>query len=136
MDEAGGVGGGDAPARRDVHVEDLLPVSPPPLGERRPVEKFHRQEHLVLEHPHLVYGYDVGMADLRDGLPLANQARGGLGRVDAMPGMHQLDGHLAVELGVVGGIDDAHPAASALFQDGEPADDGAAIQRGEDHRVT
>jgi hypothetical protein len=54
---------------------------------------------------------DVGVREAGEGLGLAQEAGAAVGVV-ARSRVEQLDGDLAVELLVVGGVDDAHAAAA------------------------
>jgi hypothetical protein len=65
---------------------------------------------------------DVGVGEAGEGLGLAAAAGAGVGVVAA--GADELDGELAVERLVVGGVDDAHAAGADLSQHGEAADAG------------
>jgi hypothetical protein len=52
----------------------------PPRAERRALHVFHRDEHVVLERPHVEDGDDVRVRELRHDLRLAQQPRGPFGR--------------------------------------------------------
>jgi hypothetical protein len=125
VDEAGGVGGGEALAGLAEHGGELgegpaLALEPGVQGHA--VDELHGDVDLAAEGADLVDADDVGVRQPGHGLGLAQEA--GAGQVLAGLGVEQLDGDLAVELLVVGGIDDAGAAAAELAQDGEAADRG------------
>jgi len=105
------VGGGEPAAGVQEPPEHLAPVAGPrgePLPERHAVDELHGDEHLAAERARVVYGDDVGVAQAGERLGLAQEARL-RGRAEVLA--HQLDGDLAVELPIVGGVDDGRAAA-------------------------
>ena len=125
VDEAGGVGGGEALAGLAKHGGELgegPALALEPGVEGHAVDELHGDVDLAAEGADLVDADDVGVREPGHGLGLAQEA--GAGEVLAGLGVEQLDGDLAVELLVVGGIDDAGAAAAELPQDGEAADRG------------
>jgi hypothetical protein len=126
MDDAGRVRGGQAGAGLLEHGEDLSPAARPggePLAERAPADQLHRDVHGVADGADLVDLDDVGMRDAGEGLGLAQQAGlAGRGPLAAKSGQNDLDRQLALELLVVGGVDDAHGALTELAQDDEAPD--------------
>jgi hypothetical protein len=80
------------------------------------------------DHLDVMDRHDVGMRQPRKRLGLAEQplARG------AIAGLHQLERDPAIEIGVIRGIDPAHPAAADALEDVEPANGdrvGGLIER-------
>ena len=125
MHHAGLVRGGEALARLEQHVEDLFPgawARVVPLPEVRALDEVHRDEQPPLVLPHVIDADDVGVVEPRQRLRLATQAGGGLGHPVIAAGTHELQGDLAVELGVEGGVHLAHAAATHLFEDGVATD--------------
>jgi hypothetical protein len=126
VDEAGRVGGREALAGLANMAGELGEGSPAlalePGAQGHAVHEFHGDVDLAAEGADLVDADDVGVGEPGHGLGLAQQAVAG--QVLAGLGVEQLDGDLAVELLVVGGIDDAGAAAAELAQDGEAADRG------------
>ena len=126
VDEAGGVGRHEAAAGLHEHAQDLLPaarglVEPAPHGAAG--DEFHGDEDLTGVHADVVDGDDVGVGEAGEGLGLAQEeglAVAGAVAVDLA--VHELDGDLAIELGVVGGVDDAHAAGAELVDDEVAAD--------------
>ncbi|MFO0633675.1 MAG: hypothetical protein U0168_12565 [Nannocystaceae bacterium] len=119
VDDALGVGGGEALAGAQEHREDLVPrarlrVAPRPQGHA--ADQLHRHEHLVALLPDLVHVHDVGVRQLRDRLGLAQQSLspgGALGLVVAQ----DLDRDRPIEFVIVRGIDHAHAAGADALDD-------------------
>ena len=76
--------------------------------------------------PDVVDDDDVRVLQLRDGLRLAQQARLAVGRVAARA--QELDGDLAIELGIVRRVDLAHAAAPQQADEDEAPDALAALE--------
>jgi hypothetical protein len=89
-------------------------------AERRAVDEVHRDEVAVAVGADLVDGDDVGVAELRGGGRLADEADG-VARV-VEPLLDDLDGDGALEGGVDGLVDGAHAAARELALDVVAAD--------------
>jgi hypothetical protein len=105
---------------------DLLPAALlglEPHAERLALHELHGEEHLLLDAADLVDLDDVGVRELGHGPGLALHA-GLVARAVVAAGAQQLEGDAAVELLVVGGVDDAHAALAEGAQDGEAADAG------------
>jgi hypothetical protein len=100
-----------------------------PILQRRAVDELHRDEDAVPERPRVVNGDDVGMRELGDRLGLAEQPDPRDGVRGALVRPQELEGDLAIELRVVGGVDLAHAAAPDHVEDGVAADAGSALQR-------
>jgi hypothetical protein len=142
VDDADGVGGGEALTGLQEHGEDLAPLAgaePGPLAEAEAGDQFHGEEHGVAELVDLVDVDDVGVGEAGHRLGLAEHAVLALAVVaGAMAAAHDLDGDAAGELGVLGLVDDAHAALAELAEDLEAADvrgqrlehQGGARQRG------
>ena len=134
VDEAGLVRRGQAAAGRGVDREDLAGgplalVQPRPRGHAG--DELHGDEQLAAglagaEGADVVDRDDVGVGEPGQGPGLAQQAEA-VGR--AGPEAQQLERDLAVELGVVGGVDHAHAAAAELREHDVAADHAAAGQR-------
>ena len=123
VDEARRVGGGEALAGLQHHGEHLAPrtlAGAQPPAQRLALHEFHDEVDLALELADLVHADDVGVGEPGHRLGLAVQA--GASEAVALRGPQQLDGDLAVELVVVGRVDDAHAALADLLQDREVAD--------------
>jgi hypothetical protein len=123
VDQADLVGGGEARGGLAEHLEDLAPgpgllLEPCPEGQA--VDKLHGDVDLAVVGADLVDADDVGVGQAGHGLGLAQEAGGGVG-VGAVA-VQELDGDLALELLVVGGVDDPSAAAAELADDGEAAD--------------
>ena len=86
------------------------------------MDELHGDVDLVVVGADLVDADDVGVGEAGHGLGLADQA--GAGVLVGAVGVEQLDGDLALELLVVGGVDDPGAAAAELADDGEAADAG------------
>jgi hypothetical protein len=125
VDQAGLVGGGEAGAGLPEDLEDLAPgsgLSLEPCPEGQAVDELHGDVDLVVVGADLVDADDVGVGEAGHGLGLADQA--GAGVLVGAVGVEQLDGDFALELLVVGGVDDPGAAAAELADDGEAADAG------------
>jgi hypothetical protein len=126
VDEADGVGGGEAVAGLGEHAEDLgagprLLVEP--AAQRDAGDELHRDVDLAVGGgADVVDADDVGVREAGEGLGLAQQAALALGVAGAVA--QDLDRDLAIEGLVEGGVDDAHAAAAELAQDGVAADAG------------
>ena len=124
--DAGRVRGGQAGAGLHEHAEDVPPgarAGGEPLADGLAADQLHGDVHGVPDGADLVDVDDVGMRDAGEGLGLAQQS--GLaeaGPLAAQAGQHELDGELALELLVVGGIDDAHAALAEFAQHDEATD--------------
>jgi hypothetical protein len=134
VDEAGGVGDGEAAAGLQEHGEHLGPRAPgaaQPVFEGDADDELHRDVDEVAVGADLVDGDDVGVGEAGHGLGLAEEA--GVGQVglagDGEAGAQELDGDFAAELGVEGGAHEAHAAGAELLEHGEAAD--ASGQRSE-----
>ena len=126
VDEAGGLGGGEAAAGGDEGGEDLAPGAggaAEPLTEGDAVDQLHGEEDLGASDADVVDGDDAGVGEAGHRLGLAEEALGG-GAADV--GADQLQGAPAVELRVVGGVDDAHAAGAEALEDEVAAEGGAA----------
>lgn len=133
VDEPGRVGRRQAAPGLDENADDLewrARARSRPLAQRSAFDQLHRQEELVAEGAHVEDGHDVRVGELGDRLRLVVQAPASLA-VDAArraAAAHQLESHLALEVGVVGLVDRAHPAHAELAQHEEAADDrGVAV---------
>jgi hypothetical protein len=146
MDEVRAVRGGEPAAGLDEHREQLgdAAAAPPPR-QRVAVDELHRDEQLVGGGADVVDRDDVGVREPGDRLGLAQHAGTALG-AEAIAWLVEddLDGDLAVELGIVGGVHDAHPARAEHVEH-EVAADGRAtrelvpfsrhLRAAADHRV-
>ncbi len=97
------------------------------VAERPAVDELHRHEHAPLVLADLVDGDDVRVREPGHHLRLAHEAGPILGIEP--PRRDELEGDAAVELRVVGRIDDAHPALAGLGEHREPPDARAGAQR-------
>jgi hypothetical protein len=108
---------GEPAAGRD---EDLQHLGPCPLGHLEPIadappaDQLQRHKHLAVEGPDVVDRDHVRVREPRHRLRLAQQPQPRLGVAVSRP--QQLDRHAAVELRVVGGVDDPHPALPERLQ--------------------
>ena len=98
------------------------------LAQRLAVEQLHRGEGDLAVLAEIEDRQDVRMRERRDRLGLALEARQRVG-VGGEMRRQDLDRHLAVELGVAGAEDLAHPALAEL------GDDLVGAEPGSDHRV-
>jgi hypothetical protein len=96
-----------------------------PVAQGPALDELHGEEELVLDLADLVDAADVGMAEGRGRLGLADEA-GPDGRVRVGRLGQELEGDLAVEGGVLGQIDLAHAALAELAEDGVFAGDRPA----------
>jgi hypothetical protein len=100
-------------ASLDEDVEDLAPAALPlrePILERRSLHPVHDQVDLVQVGPSSMYRHHVGIVEPGHGLGLAQEA--GLGLLDPSAlalRPQELDGYLAIELWIVGGVDRPMP---------------------------
>jgi hypothetical protein len=126
VDEAVLVGGGEALAGLAEHGEDLAPgpgFEVQPDRERDALDELHGDEDVVLVGADVVDRDDVGVREAGHRLGLAQEASAGdVLALAAEVRVEQLDGDLAVELGVPRGVDDAHAAGADQAQDVEPPD--------------
>jgi hypothetical protein len=141
---AGLVRGGQPRSRLHELLDDLVgrpPVGRDPPPQRLPLDELHRHEqqrllrvgpcrHRVLDHADVVDRHHVGVRELGQRLRLAEQSlpRSRSAR-RTPPRTHDFERDLAVELGVVGGIDDSHPAAAHPKQHHVPPELRACAQR-------
>ena len=135
MDDADGVGGGEALAGGGEDLEDLAPGAAlvgEPGAQGLAGDQLHGDEELVVDAADLVDLDDVGVGEAGEGLGLALEA--GLADAEAVvvdAGAQELEGDAAVELGVVGGVDDGHAAVAEGAGDDVAADlTGAVGTRG------
>jgi hypothetical protein len=131
VDDAAAVGGGEAPTGGEEHGDDLAPGvrASQPLAEREALDELHGDEDLVAVGADVEEGDDVGVRELGHGLGLAQEA--GAAEVLLLAAgearVQELDGDLAVELGVIGGIDHAHAAGAEAAEDDEAAELGRDV---------
>jgi len=90
------------------------------LAQRRALDELHRQEDAALGVPHVVHGDEVRVTHAGDEARLAFDLAG----IGGAPRPHQLERHLAIELRIVGGEHDPHPAVPDQAQHDVPADRG------------
>ena len=125
---------------RAVHPQDLLPAV---LLRRLPAcqggvaDKLHDDVHLVSDLAHFIDLDDVGSRDAGQRLGLADDADAKLGALLVFR-MDDLNRDLAVQILVVGGVDDAHRSLADLAQQDVAADahdhageDGLFLQVGD-----
>ncbi len=86
------------------------------LGQRRAVQKLHRDEVLALGFLDRVNRHDVRMLERGDRARLALEPRQAVGVVCERFGQH-LQRHVTAELGVAGAIHLAHAAGADLLED-------------------
>ena len=120
VDEARPVGGGQSAARLAEHAQDLGPRSQArvrlhPRAQRPASDELYRNEQALVVHAHVVHPHDVAVVEAREGLGLPLQAPARRSLVLAA-GLEQLERDLAVEVGVVGGVDDPHGPGAELLE--------------------
>jgi hypothetical protein len=122
--DARGVRGGEATAGIDDHAHDLAPGVRllHPLAEAHALDELHRDERVVDDVADVEHGDDGWMREQRERLRLAVQPRAV--RLGELAGTHDLERDAAIELGIVGGVDDAHAAAAELVQHDVAAEHG------------
>ena len=130
------VRGRQAPPRRHEHLHDVLPAALrrlQPVGDGVPVDELHRDEHLLLKRADVEHDDDVRVRQPGDRLRLAQRPLPSLVARDPGAGLdpQQLDRDLAIQLGVVGRVDLAHPAATDEAEHDVAPDGRAAGERGE-----
>ncbi len=107
------VGGGEAAAGGEEEGEDVAPgafgAAAEAVAEGFADHQFHRDVDLVCEGADVVDGDDVGVREASHQLGLAVEAFFGAAEV---LGAQELKGDVAIELGIVGGVDDAHAAGA------------------------
>lgn len=91
--------------------------------QRGPVDQLHREEHAPVVDADVVDGDDVGVAQTRHRLRLAQQACRARLVVVRRTIVHELQGDCAVELGIVGAVHDAHRPRAQLGHHHIAADD-------------
>ncbi|HEY8379440.1 MAG TPA: hypothetical protein VIK91_23270 [Nannocystis sp.] len=131
VDEAGLVRRREAAAGLNEGVEDLGPgalLAAAPGLQGLAADELHGDEDLVVVDPDLVDDGDVGVRDLRHRLRLVVEAQAAVAVGGALPA-EDLERDLAIELGVVGGVDDAHLAGAEVRQDGEATDLVPGLER-------
>ncbi len=79
-------------------------------------EKFHGDKVLALILAEFVDRADIGMIERRGGLGFAEEALEGLGFVRPFR-RKEFQGDYPIQLHVLGGVNDAHPAATNLLMD-------------------
>jgi hypothetical protein len=120
VDDAGRVGGGEAPSDLDPDPQRLrhgqaAPLQP--LAQALAVQALHGDPGAprgVLAD--FVDGDDVGMVEGGNGPGLLHEAPGALG-IGHERGTQQLDGHRPPEAAVAGSVEHAHAAFAELVQD-------------------
>ena len=85
-----------------------------PVLERHPIQKLHGNVGAVIALANFVDGADVGMVQGRGGSRLPPEALEGL-RIPRQVIRQELQRHESAEFGVLGLVDDAHPAPAKLF---------------------
>jgi hypothetical protein len=133
VDQAGGVGGGQAAAGRAEDLEDRLRAARrglQPAGQGLAGHVLHGREHLVAEHAGVVHRDDVGVLQLGQRLGLAQHPGVGLGVAGRGGRAHQLERDGPIQLRVVGLVDHAHAAAADQLEHHVTADLAAGRQRG------
>jgi hypothetical protein len=125
MHEAGGVGRREAARGLHEHLDDLAPgaglvLEPGLQGDA--ADQLHGDEDVAVVGADLVDDGDVGVGDAGHRLGLAEQAGVGAGGPGPARCAQELDGDPAVELGVDGGVHDAHRADAEALQQGEATD--------------
>jgi hypothetical protein len=130
------VRGRQASPRRHEHLDDVLPAALrrlQPVADGVPVDELHRDEHLLLKRTDVEHDDDVRVRQPGDRLRLAQRPLPALVARD--PGARfdpqQLDRNLAIQLGVVGRVDLAHPAAADEAEHDVTPDGRPPGQRGE-----
>jgi hypothetical protein len=126
MDEAGGVGGGDPAGGVLEGAQELGPAAGLGAGpgvEALAGDELHGDPDAVDVGADVVDGDDVGVGELGEGLGLAQEADLAAA---AGSGAQELEGDLAVEVGVEGGVDDAHGAGAEAIEEDVAADAEAA----------
>nr|WP_275937552.1 hypothetical protein [Nannocystis exedens] len=111
-DEAGVVGRREAAPGRLEHREDLAPGASPVAHRRaqgHAARERHGDEELALVRADAVDRDHAGVRQLGLGLAQAGAA--------TSSAADQLDRHLALELGIEGGVDDAHTAGADPLED-------------------
>ncbi|HEY8376784.1 MAG TPA: hypothetical protein VIK91_09860 [Nannocystis sp.] len=133
VDQTGGVGGCQAAPGLDEDVDDLRPSARrrvEPGGERHAADELHRHVYTLVGASGLEHGDDVRVRHAGHPLRLADQPQLGV-RIGVV---QQLDGDLAVEEVVVGGVHDAHRALAEAIEDREAADPRGRHGRGDGAR--
>jgi hypothetical protein len=113
MDQADGVGGGEAAAGGLHHLEDLAHrarLRPQPLAQRRAGDELHGEEDVVAEHTDVVDRDGVRMRQPRQRLGFAQEPLRGAIAILAIEA-EDLNRNLAVQVRVVGLVDDRGAAA-------------------------
>ena len=133
MDQPGLVRRGEASAGLQKDIPHLSPgarslLEPGAQGES--VDELHGDEHRLAEGANLVHGDDVGMGETGHGLSLSNHACLSARPISLLRSQ-ELDGDTSVQLGIVGGVDDAHRAAADRLEHDEAPDLGAPLR----HRI-
>jgi hypothetical protein len=133
MNEAGAVCRCETAARLHEHVDDLGGRSRAlgePLPQRSALDELHRDEELVVDRGADVVDRDhVRVREPCDRLRLAQHASATAAVLKIAAGLpHQLECDLAIELGVVGGIHDAHTAGADHFEHEIATDRRAACE--------
>ena len=130
VDDTLAVRGVERVCHLDAEVQERRELDrppPDPLAKRLPLEELHRDEPLPLVRVDVVDGADAGVVEGGGGARLALEALEGLGFPGEALGQ-ELERHRAAEPGVLGLVDDAHPAAAELL------DHAVVGERLADHR--
>ncbi len=112
------------------HLAPVALVGVQPVADGVTVDELHRDEDRFVERSDVVDHHHVAVRQLGDRLRLAQQAGAPLRGALAGAGSRaqQLERDLAVQLGIVGRVDVAHPPASHQRQDNVPPDRRASGQ--------
>ena len=133
MHQPAGVGRRQAAAGLCEHVEHLLPSAlfgREPFAQRDARDQLHGEKQPAVDAADVVHRDDVGMRDPGHRARLALQPRPHV--CGQRIGGHEqdLERDLAIELGIVGGIDDAHAAGTEVIEDDIATQRRAASERG------
>ncbi len=131
MNDARRVRRGKAPPRLTKPGENRrrlgLLLEPGTEGAAR--HELHGDEELIGEAADVVHGDDVGVGEPGEHLRLPKES-GALFVVGVAAGLHtdELERHLAIELGIVRGVDDALPARAHRLEHDVPAERRATAE--------
>jgi len=128
-----GVGGCQPSTRVHEARDDGLPcgLGRQPRRQRLADDELHRHEDPAVVDPDIVHGDDVGMRELGHGLCLADEPRVPAAAQLSFEtlGQQHLQGDLSIEVGIEGGIYDAHAARADAFEDVVPTHSISGQQR-------
>ena len=103
------------------HIDDFAPrpfARLQPRAQTLACNKLHGDKDFIAHGADVIHTNDVGVGEASHGLGFAQQAVTSCSHLEwvCLSRPQKLEGNLAVEFGIVGGIDDAHRPTTDEFQ--------------------